>query len=702
MNLHWDIVRALFRTELRMMLRDRRTVVMSIVLPAVVLPLMLTASRRMEARRERRLADTVYTYGVTGARAEDARRVLAAVRAEREKTPEGFKFTDAGPADAARALEAKDIFFYVDATTAAEAAARLRGAAARQGRPSGASNSGDATEARRLAALPPDVTVLTVVFRGDRDDSEEGASRLRRALADARRAERGLVLARRGFPVDVKDVAPIEPASLASPGQVAGLWLSRLLTPLLLMFLFTGGAVVAIDTLAGEKERGTLETLLTTAAGRAEIVAAKHLLILAVGLVITLIQVTNLVVYVGFRVVPAGASFSAAVPPPVALLLLVLFLPVAALGASVLLLVSGYARSYKEAQLYFFPVFLLGMLPGLAGLLPGLSLRSAIVLVPIANVSVAVKEILVGSIDWPFVAITWIVTTAAALWAGRAVARSLSTERLIVPAHVEAAELLGGPALFPRHVARWFMILWAVVLIVALNTEGRIDIRAQLLVNLIGIMLGGSLLMIWRYRLPVRDALALRPVKPAVWIAVAAGAPAGLLTGIGVFRLANLLFPVPERVLESFSQYIIPPDVPFWQLLPLMTVLPGICEEMTFRGVLLHGLHRRLHPVAVALVVGLTFGLFHVSLFRVVPTAYLGVLFAAATLITGSIFPAMLWHALNNGISLVAGHYEISLASLEPATYLAAAAILAASFWIMWRNRNPYPGLRPWQGTVVK
>jgi len=131
------------------------------------------------------------------------------------------------------------------------------------------------------------------------------------------------------------------------------------------MFLFSGGAVVAIDTLAGEKERGTLETLLTTAAARAEIVAAKHLLILSVGLVITLIQVTNLVVYLGFRVIPAGATFSATVPPGIAALLLLLFLPVAALGASILLLVSGYARSYKEAQLYFFPVFLLGMLPGL-------------------------------------------------------------------------------------------------------------------------------------------------------------------------------------------------------------------------------------------------------------------------------------------------------------------------------------------------
>jgi sodium transport system permease protein len=169
------------------------------------------------------------------------------------------------------------------------------------------------------------------------------------------------------------------------------------------MFLFTGGAVVAVDTLAGEKERGTLETLLTTAAARAEIVAAKHLLILSVGLVITLIQVSNLVIYLGFRVVPAGASFSAAVPPQIAALLLLLFLPVAALVASILLLVSGHARSYKEAQLYSSRVPA-GMLRQAGALLPGVPLRSAIVLCRSANISVAVKEILVGTIDWPLVA----------------------------------------------------------------------------------------------------------------------------------------------------------------------------------------------------------------------------------------------------------------------------------------------------------
>ncbi len=687
--LRWSMVAALFRTELRMLLRDRRTIVMSVVLPAVVLPLVLTASRRVEARRARQAAARTYRYAIAGPRAADARRILAALRAaEARKTGQPFRYEEVDTPDSARALERAEVHFYVETGRAADPPALTTARRAREETPA------DEVERRRVAAAAPEATRLTLVFRGDRDESNEGARRLRDLLAGARRDERARILAARGFPVDAREVAPVDFADLARAEQVAGLMLGRLLTPLLLLFLFIGGAVVAVDTLAGEKERGTLETLLTTAVTRAEIVAAKHALILAVALVITAIQVGNLLVYVGFRVIPAGASFTATVPPPIAALLFLLFLPVAALGASILLLVSGYARSYKEAQLYFFPVFLLGVLPGLAALLPAVPLRSAVLLVPVANISVAVKDTLVGRLDPWATAAAWTVTAAAAVAAAVAVARSLQTERLIVPSETEPAARIGGPALFSRHVLRWFAVLWAVVLLVALNTEGRLDLRLQLVVNLVGLLLGGSLLMMRRYRLPVREALALRRVHPAVWVAVLAGAPAGLLTGIGVFRLANLIVPVDPRVLETFSRVLLPRDVPFWHLFPLMTLLPAVCEEITFRGVLLYGLHRRLRPAAVAVVVGLVFGLFHVSLFRLLPTAYLGLLFAAATLLTGSIFPAMVWHALNNAISLLATRSGVSLVNLEPGSYAAAAAVLAAACWILWRTRRPYPGLR--------
>jgi len=723
MKLDRATVATLFSTELRTVLRDRRTVIMSIVLPLLVMPLMLYAGRWSEQRRAAKLKATEYTYAVVGAQAEAARAAVAAApAAPPEKVgggglrePNAQRFREVEAADAAAALEKGDIHFYLETASGEEAAARAaaereRKAAERQARSAAPAKDGgerDSAEARGGEesdgsdmdtggeAPRAGVPAITVVYRADRDASETGARTMRDRLRDARRSLRDVTLREHGLPVAPESVGVVATTELATTAEVTGLKLGRFLTLFLLLFILSGGSVVATDTLAGEKERGTLETLLTTAVSRREVIVAKLLLILAVALMITLIQVANLLVYVGFKLVPAPENFAAAITPARAGLLLLLYLPVVALASSVLLLTSGRAKTYKEAQLYFFPVFLLGLIPTLAPMLPGVKLRSVVALVPVANLAVAVKEVLVGMPDWPMIAVAWLVTAAAAAWVAVLAERTLSTERLITAADVGAEELRGGPALFPRHVLRWFAVMWAVMFAAASNMGEGTDIRVQLAFNLGLLFLGGSFLMIRRYRLDAREALALRAPRPAVWLAVLVGAPAGLIAATGVFVLANRVFPVPQRMLEAFGQGLLPDSIPFWQLLLLLTVAPGICEEIAFRGVLLHGLRRRFSPAMLALVTGAIFGFFHTSLFRIVPTGFLGVLLAAVTLLTGSIFPAMLWHALNNALGVLGGHYGIALHDLDAWLYLAGAAVLALAFWIVWRNRTPYPDLRP-------
>jgi sodium transport system permease protein len=332
--------------------------------------------------------------------------------------------------------------------------------------------------------------------------------------------------------------------------------------------------------------------------------------------------------------------------------------------------------------------------PALAAVLPGVALRSAIVLVPVANVSVAVREIMVGKFDWPMIAVVFLVMTLAAAWAVRASARMLSQESLITASETDAADLAGGAELFPKRVLRWYALMGVVLFAVALNVPQLSTFRAQLLFNEVVLFLGASLLMIWKYRLKVKEALALRPVKPLVWFAVLLAIPSGNLTAVGVFRLANLVFPVPERMLEQFGRDLMPKDIPLWQLILFLAILPGICEEIAFRGTLLYGLRRKLRPVSLALAVGVIFGFFHVALFRIIPTAFLGTTLTAMALLTGSIFPSMVAHAGNNAMGLALGMMEISAGNLAWWWYLAAAAVFALSFYILYRVRTPYPGLR--------
>src|SRR5204862_8136976 len=119
-----------------------------------------------------------------------------------------------------------------------------------------------------------------------------------------------------------------------------------------------------------------------------------------------LLHALNFFVYIKLQVISLPANFDLQRSTGMALTLLVLFIPLAATIASVLLMISAYAKSYKEAQMYFFPVYVLSLIPSLASVMPGISLRSVIAFVPLANVSVAAREIMMGRPDGLMIAVT--------------------------------------------------------------------------------------------------------------------------------------------------------------------------------------------------------------------------------------------------------------------------------------------------------
>jgi sodium transport system permease protein len=146
-----------------------------------------------------------------------------------------------------------------------------------------------------------------------------------------------------------------------------------------------------------------------------------------------------------------------------------------------------------------------------------------------------------------------------------------------------------------------------------------------------------------------------------------------------------MVIPVPQELLERAGD-LIPKDMPVWQLLLYVAVLPAICEELAFRGMLLNGLRRKLRPAALIIAVGVIFGLFHVTLYRLAPTAALGMVLTAIALMTGSIFPGMVLHAGNNALGVLGA----SLFNPEVANWrhiLAGTAVFGLSLWIIYRNR---------------
>ena len=681
--MNWSVLRLLYVHELRMLVRARRTVVMAIVLPAVIMPMMLYAQKYSADRRERMLTGATYQYAITGELADRMRSLIDQTRQtvaqnhdENLDRLRQFKFVEVRTDHPRESLDKNEVQFYIEALSAEEADKNPP-----KDDPSSPKAPGTP---RRLPGVP----VIHVIYRGDRDASANAHDQMMALLRVARQSDLHALLKDHGFPGDPKQLFTVEDTSLARRGQVTGSLVGRFITLFLVMMMFTGSAVAAMDIISGEKERGTLETLLTTAVGRSEIVAAKQLAITSVGLIITLMQGLNFLLYIKLRVIALPKDFDLQLPTGMALTLLLLFVPLAATIASVLLMISAYAKSYKESQMYFFPVYLLSLIPSLASVMPGISLRSAIAFVPLANVSVAAREILMGRPDAPMIFVTLAVMVCTAAYLMRASARMLAREDLIIPAHSEATEFLGGPALFQKRVLRWFALMWVVTFAVAANVPALATLRRQLLFNELVVMMGAAFLMMWIYRLNPREVLSLKPVKPAVWLAILFAIPSGYITALGVFQAVNVVIPAPQQLLERFSEDIIPKGMPAWQLVLYIAVLPAICEELAFRGILLSGLRKKFRPAALIVGIGLIFGLFHVTLYRLAPTAALGMVLTAIALMTGSVFPGMLLHAGNNAIGVLGGTW-FSIETLQLWHFAAAIAIFALSLWIIYRNRTP-------------
>lgn len=680
MRLNLSNILTIVWSELRMVVRNRRAVLVSIVLPIFLIPAMFAGSHWSIKKRETKLQQTTFRYALCGSQSNAVRELmLAAEKRLKLQTNAPSRFAEQPDPDPFAAVSKGNLEFVLECLTVPEFLRRE-------------TNLDFTLEEDRIplheirpAVVPP--MIIRLVFRGNRDESAVAAQEIKSALHETRNAQREQLLLAHGFPLTRDQVAIRSSVNVSNPGTVAGLSIGRGLTLFLLFFVISGGGMIAIDMLAGEKERGTLETLLTTSVGRTEIILAKHFVIMAVALAITLIQASCLLAMASFKLVPMPPGIAQALSPSIVLLLILLYIPVLALISDVLLLTSGHAKDYKEAHVWFLPVFLLGMLPALTPFLPGASLHSIIALIPIANIALAVKEILSGKFDWPMIAISWAITAGVAVWLTRLNVRFLCAERLVTAADTDAVEHHGGLALFERRVWIWFVVLWGALLIVD-NYLVNLDVRLQISINLIGLFFGACVLMIRTYRLDIRSTLSLRKPRPLAWLAVLIGVPGGMLTGTGIMRLANYVIPVPPQMIESFGKAVAPTDMPFYALILFLAVLPGVFEEITFRGLLLTGLRRRFSPAVVVLIVGLVFGLFHVALFRLAPTAFLGMLLACVTLLTGSIFPSVLWHALNNGLALAAFRWDIAISDMDSRYYLCGPVLLFCAFRILWSDRR--------------
>ena len=195
----------------------------------------------------------------------------------------------------------------------------------------------------------------------------------------------------------------VEEHDVASIKEKVGKAVGGFLPYIFVIFCFLGGMYPAIDLGAGEKERGTLETLLTTPASRFQILVGKFSVIVLAGIISAAVSMTGLFVAVmQFRSLPIPPELLDVVknilaPGTLALIFSLLF-PLSIFFAACMLSLSIFARSFKEAQSLIAPLNIVIIVPVFIALLPGIELNAKTALIPILNVSLAAKEIISGTI----------------------------------------------------------------------------------------------------------------------------------------------------------------------------------------------------------------------------------------------------------------------------------------------------------------
>ncbi|MEZ5042245.1 MAG: ABC transporter permease [Saprospiraceae bacterium] len=236
----------------------------------------------------------------------------------------------------------------------------------------------------------------------------------------------------------------IEQVDLASKQQQAGKIMASFLPMIILLFVFVGCVYIAIDITAGEKERKTLQTIFTAPIKTGEIIAGKFAAVFMVGIVSAFMNILSLVVAMMIQVKFMGGevgNFSLTISPQGWLwMVIIIFLTtvfIAALTLSVVLL----ANSYKEAQSYVSPLMMLIIIPAVLSQMPGMELNSSTALVPMLNISLGIGAVLKGSFSTALVATVASMALIYALLALFFASQTFSNENVVTGEKIDFKSL---------------------------------------------------------------------------------------------------------------------------------------------------------------------------------------------------------------------------------------------------------------------
>jgi sodium transport system permease protein len=452
----------------------------------------------------------------------------------------------------------------------------------------------------------------------------------------------------------------------------AAMW-SKILPFVLLIWALTGAFYPAVDLCAGEKERGTLETLLSSPAQRSEIVTGKLLTVMLFSMATSVLNLVSMGL-TGALVIShlAGGETSAAFAMPPMLTpvwLLIALVPVSALFSALCLALAAFARSSKEGQYYLMPLVLITLPLVILPMGPGMELNLGNSLIPLTGLVLLLRALLEGNYlaSLPYIAPVVGMTLLCCLLAVRWAVEQFNKESVLFR---ESERLDVG--LWIRHLLRdrgetpsAAEAIFCGVLILLVRffmgfalpmPQSFADFAVVAVVTQLVMIATPALLMAAMLTRSPRKTLLLR--WPAWWTLPAAAALAvALHPAVKLLQVVvEQLYPTSQGVKDVLEGAL--GDAPsFWPAILVIALVPAICEELAFRGFILSGFRHLGSKWRAIAFSSLMFGVTHTVLQQSLITCVVGAVIAYIAIQTSSILPGMVFHFTHNSLMLVIGQF---------------------------------------------
>lgn len=479
----------------------------------------------------------------------------------------------------------------------------------------------------------------------------------------------------------------IERQNYSSSQQSIGNILGMVIPLLLIVSILMGAIYPAIDVTAGERERGTLETILTLPVSNKELIFSKFFAVATISIISAVANLLSMSM-VGIYMYNTMKSMMPSVQVveinivnfvPALIIVFLCVITFALFITALAMSVCIFAKTFKEAQNFITPFMLVLMMLSYVSFMPNVSLTKAMAAIPVVNLTLLVKDIMLFKFDITILLIVLLSNVLYSLITVTYLSKIYNSESILFGSTRYDFKLFerranikkGG---MPSIQDSIFILGIGLLLIIYVGSY------FQLKYGLYGVLSNQVilLLLVFAYlvytKCDIKKTMNIR--KPKVSSIIGA-----ILLWIGTFIIITLisiplqkLFPDSAENLNTINNLLGGYNI--LELLVIMAVVPAVCEELFFRGFIFSAAREKFKIVPAIIFVSVIFGIYHMSLIKIFTVGILGAAFAISIYYSKSIVTSMIMHFLNNSIAVIVFEYGDILMQKLPFLFLSDITLL--------------------------